>query len=234
MNNNIIWRSQFTDCIYSNYLIEKLEQLNSKNIYQINIDLIKKAIFYARKYHGTQLRKSGEPYYSHPIEVAYLVADHLINTEILIVAILHDTIEDTELNVEMISYLFNSSIANNVMDLTRLKNGKKTTAADTVITLYNEGKHGLLLVKLFDRLHNIRTLGVKSPKSIKKIAKETLSIFISVARFFKLWGVVEELTSTCMMYLELSGEFKDLAQYTAICDNTRENGCMLNFDLIAP
>jgi len=45
---------------------------------------------------------------------------------------------------------------------------------------------------------------------------------------------VEELTSTCMMYLELSGEFKDLAQYTAICDNTRENGCMLNFDLIAP
>jgi len=103
-------------CYYSTRLIEKLESLDTEKA--LDFDLIHKAIYWAKKYHGGQFRKSGEPYYTHPLEVAYLFSEYVgkyelkyYTTDLIITAILHDTIEDTLLTREMILEGFNDSVA---------------------------------------------------------------------------------------------------------------------------
>ena len=73
------WHTKFEPCYYSVRLIDKITKLNISASEQIDLTEVKKAIFYAKKYHGNQRRKSGEPYYSHPLEVAYMAADYLLN-----------------------------------------------------------------------------------------------------------------------------------------------------------
>jgi len=90
-------------CKYSIRLIAKLKSLDTKNVLDSN--LINKAIYWAKKYHGNQKRKSGEPYYTHPLEVAYMISDHKLKTDVIVASILHDIIEDTEVTVEMIEVL---------------------------------------------------------------------------------------------------------------------------------
>ena len=89
-------------CQYSTRLIEKLESLDTKNV--LDFDLINKAIYWAKKYHGDQKRKSGEAYYTHPLEVAYMVSDYKLKTDVIVASILHDIIEDTEVTVGMIFF----------------------------------------------------------------------------------------------------------------------------------
>ncbi len=140
------------------------------------------------------MRQSGEPYYSHPIEVAYMVLDYLFRTDILVTAILHDTLEDTELTKEQISQEFGWKVANQVIDLTRIKeNGIKISAAETVEILYKEKKYDVLLIKFFDRLHNMQTINVKSPEKIQKTVQETISRFLSLSIYFKLENLVHIL-----------------------------------------
>ena len=96
-------------CKYSIRLIEKLKSSDTKNI--LNFDLINKAIYWAKKYHGNQKRKSGEPYYTHPLEVAYMISDYKLKTDVIVASILHDIVEDTEVTVEMIHGSFGQRIA---------------------------------------------------------------------------------------------------------------------------
>ena len=117
---------------------------------------------------GAQKRQSGEPYYSHPLEVAYMVAEHRFTTDVLVTSILHDTIEDTELTKEMIDYIFGFTIASQVEDLTRIKIDGKISVAEMVKSLWFQNKKDLLLIKYFDRLHNMRTINAKSPEKIQK------------------------------------------------------------------
>ncbi len=168
------WQGEFEICIYAKKLLDKITYLNSVvKTSAVDIVEIKKAIYYARKYHGTQMRQSGEPFYSHPIEVAYMISDYLFRTDIIITSILHDTIEDTELTKEKIAEEFGEKVANQIMDLTRIKEDSiKISAAEMVELLYTENKYDILLIKLFDRLHNIQTIGAKSPEKIKKIINE--------------------------------------------------------------
>lgn len=141
-------------CCYSERLINKLLILNERAKDKIDIGVVKKAIYFAKKYHGSQMRQSGEPYYSHPIEVAYMISDYLFRTDIIVTSILHDTIEDTELTKEKIAEEFGVKVANQVQDLTRIKcEGVKISSAKTVELLYKEKKYDVLLIKLFDRLH---------------------------------------------------------------------------------
>ncbi len=156
----------------------------------------KKGIYYAKKYHGSQMRQSGEPYYSHPIEVAYMLAQYTalelpqyFRTDMIVTALLHDTIEDTTLTEKMIAYIFGSQVASQVQDLTRVKPHGKISSAEMVEMLYKEKKHDMLLVKLFDRLHNIRTVSAKSPEKAKKIIEETLRYFIVLAEYLGLPSV---------------------------------------------
>jgi (p)ppGpp synthase/HD superfamily hydrolase len=123
------------------------------------------------------MRQSGEPYYSHPLEVAYMLAEYTAQNnekyfrdDLLITAILHDTLEDTTLTFEAIKEAFGETVARQVLDLTRIKeNGLKTTAADTIKALWQQKKYEVLLVKYFDRLHNLQTINAKSEEKIKKI-----------------------------------------------------------------
>ena len=95
------WESKFQPCEYSDKLLNLITELNKTVRIPVDVLEIKKACYYAREYHGSQLRKSGDPYYSHPLEVAYLFAKYVAEnaqqhytTDLIIIAILHDTIEE--------------------------------------------------------------------------------------------------------------------------------------------
>ncbi len=187
----------FKPCYYSDRLIDKLLLLNEKADNKIDISQVKKAIYYARKYHGNQKRQSGELYYSHPLEVAYMVSDYLFRTDIIVTSILHDTIEDTALTKELIESIFGSLIANQVEDLTRVKVDYKISSAELVELLWQQKKYELLFIKQFDRLHNMLTIGAKSPEKIKKITKETLETFVMLAAYLETHGIEKKLIQIC-------------------------------------
>jgi (p)ppGpp synthase/HD superfamily hydrolase len=136
MEDNNCWELKYEPCDYSTRLLGKVSDLNAKKNNKVNIIEVKKAIHYAKKYHGLQLRDSGDPYYSHPLEVAYMVADYIFETNSLVTSILHDTIEDTELSEQMIDSIFGSLIASHVKDLTRIKDGRKISLAEIIEPLW--------------------------------------------------------------------------------------------------
>ena len=160
-------------CQYSIRLIEKLKSLDTQNV--LDFELINKAIYWARKYHGDQKRKSGEPYYSHPLEVAYMISEYKLKTNIIAVSILHDIVEDTEVTVEMIQGTFGERIAEMVDSLTRDRpDGTKLSVEEILNNAYHLRDKEVLLIKLFDRLHNIQTIKSQSPEKQEKICKETI------------------------------------------------------------
>ena len=204
------WESKFQPCEYSDKLLNLIAELNKTAIVPANILEVKKACYYARKYHGDQKRKSGEPYYSHPFEVCYLLSDYTgredwrhYTTDLIIIAILHDTIEDTTLTKDMIAKIFNHMIAEGVQDLTNIKDGVKTTAAHTVDLLYSQGKEDILLIKMFDRLHNIMTIDAMSPEKKKKTSKETLEDFIIFSMNYELDEMTQKLVKLCYQQLKV-------------------------------
>jgi len=167
---------------------------------------IKKAIYYAKKYHNFQMRQSGEPYYSHPLEVAYNIADYIFETNILVTSILHDTIEDTVLTKEMIDCIFGSVIAEQVEALTRIKINEKISAGELVDLLFKQEREDLLLIKYFDRLHNMQTISAKSYEKISKTVEETFKKFISLSIYLeaslpKLLKTNEDLLNLCCQQL---------------------------------
>lgn len=173
----------------------------------VDLNKIKKAIYFAKKYHGRQKRETGEFYYSHPLEVAYMVSDYLFRTDVIVTSILHDCIEDTLLTKEMIIQEFGHKIANQVEDLTRVKNDKKISSAEIVKILYQQKKKELLLIKLFDRLHNIQTVGAKIPEKGWKTILETLQSFLTIATYLKVPRVARQLYTHC---LNIAANYKKL------------------------
>ena len=204
MQDDKSWWTKFDSCKYSNRLLDKLLLLNEDKSKEDKIDIskVQKAIYYAKKYHGDQKRQSGEPYYSHPFEVAYMISDYLFRTDIIVTSILHDTIEDTELTFEMIRKLFGEVIAHQVMDLTRITggDGRKISSAEMVGFLFEQKKYDLLLIKQFDRLHNMQSIGAKSPEKIKKITEETIGTFTVLAAFLGIKSIEEELIQSCTTF----------------------------------
>ena len=188
-------------CKYSIRLIEKLKLLDTQNV--LDFELINKAIYWARKYHGDQKRKSGEPYYSHPLEVAYMISEYNLKTDIIAASILHDLVEDTEVTVDMIQGTFGERIAEMVDRLTRDRpDGTKLTVEQVLNNAYHLKDKEVLLIKLFDRLHNIQTIGGLSVEKTEKATKETLKNFITLSIYLgeKVSGLLEiekMLTELC-------------------------------------
>ena len=203
MNDLFCWESKYSSCTYSESLLNKIYLQNKKSNQQVDILEIKKAIYYAKKYHGSQKRLSGEPYYSHPLAVAELVVPHCFKTDILVTSILHDTIEDTDLTKNMIGYIFSNNIATKVDDLTRIKFDRKISSAEMVELLWLKKKEELLLIKLFDRLHNMQTIGSKSKKNRQKIANETITTFMILAMYFKNYSLFNEFKQLCTKAIDL-------------------------------
>ena len=179
-------------CQYSTRLIEKLESLDTKNV--LDFDLINKAIYWAKKYHGDQKRKSGEAYYTHPLEVAYMISEHNLKTDVIVASILHDIIEDTEVTAGMIFDDFGWRIAEMVDKLTRDRpDGSKLSVQEVINNAYCKKDNEVLLIKLFDRLHNVQTIGSMSTEKTKKITDETLKKFITLSIYLgeKISGILE-------------------------------------------
>ncbi len=205
MNDISCWESKYQSCAYSESLINKINLQNEASNHQVDILQIKKAIYYAKKYHGCQKRLSGEPYYSHPLAVAELVTPHCFKTDILVTSILHDTIEDTELTQDLIEHIFDANIASKVEGLTRVKLDRKISSAEMIELLWLEKKDDLLLVKFFDRLHNMQTINAKSLEKSLTITTETFKKFISLGMYFKssIINLNEDITLVNLCYQQL-------------------------------
>jgi guanosine-3',5'-bis(diphosphate) 3'-pyrophosphohydrolase len=151
--------------------------------------LINRAYVYATKMHGSQTRHSGDPYFAHPIEVAGILTEYRLDTATIVAGLLHDTIEDTDATRNEIARLFGNSVADLVEGVTKLSQleltaGQNKQAANLqkfILAMARDVR--VLLVKLADRLHNLRTLK-HHPKadSRKRIALETLEIYAPLAR----------------------------------------------------
>lgn len=164
--------SHLEPCNYSVRLLEKLKFLNHNNV--LDFTLINKAIGWAKKYHGEQKRKSGELFYTHPLEVAYMIADYNLKTEIIVASILHDIVEDTEVTVGMIVDHFSWRIAEMVDRLTRDRpDGTKLSLEEILNNAYSKDDKEVLLIKLFDRIHNLNTVSFLTEKNITKQITET-------------------------------------------------------------
>ena len=201
MEDRESWLPKFEECYASERLMAQVKRLDIHNI--VDIQEIKKAIYYARKYHGAQMRQSGEPYYYHTIEVAYIASSYFLNTNIFVTSILHDTIEDTKLTFEMVPDIFGLVIAGQVQDLTRIKfDGTKITAAETLLLSHAQNKMDVVYIKLFDRLHNMRTISAKSPQKARKIVEETLLYFVPVAKSLCLIDIANELAKLSLQALD--------------------------------
>lgn len=197
MDTKPLWETKFETCYYSTRLLDKISILNQTTQYPVDVHLIRKAIYYTKKYHDSQIRLSGEPYYTHPIEVAFMVCDYLFETEAIITSLLHDTLEDTALTYSMIVDLFGELIAEQVEGLTRIKSSGKITSAELVKQLWVEGKYNLILIKLFDRIHNLQTIFAKSPEKQRKIIDETLKYFLALGDILEVPSLTEAIYKTC-------------------------------------
>jgi len=202
------WKEKFEICVYAKKLLDRIEHLNTKVKNPIDTLEVKKGIYYARKYHGSQMRQSGDPYYSHPVEVAIMLAEFVaeevpkLYTAIMLqAALLHDTIEDTDLTEEMINEIFDKEIAKHVEGLTRVKPYGKITAQESLNLLIIQKRYDTALIKLFDRIHNLQTLGAKSPRKAQKIIEETIMDFLVVAARLEIRSVEEKLFNICNEFI---------------------------------
>lgn len=197
MNSHTNLAIEFKLCKYSRKLLKQIAFLSVHLSCDVDVELIKKAIAFAKHYHNDQTRQSGEPYYSHPLEVAYMVSSYIFETNAIVTSILHDTLEDTILTREIIVEHFNETIASHVEDLTRIKPQGKISSAELLKQLWKEKKYNLLLIKLFDRLHNMETIFAKSPEKQKKIVNETLQYFLVVGEVLGLPFLADALYECC-------------------------------------
>ncbi len=200
---------EFEPCIYSNKLIEKLIGLNKKSKNKVDIAKIKEAIGFAKKYHEGQTRRNGEPFYSHPLEVAYMVSDYLLKTDVIITSILHDIVEDTELTLEIIEKHFGPRIAQMLDRLTRDRpDGTKLSVEEILLNAYKIRDIEVLVIKFIDRNHNARTLEGTSFEKAQKIAQNTFDFFIPLAIYLEIDE--KELVEICNKILSPNPSTKKL------------------------
>lgn len=184
-------------CPHSIRLIEKLKSLDTQNL--LDFELINKGIYFAKEYHAGQLRKSGEPFYSHPLEVAYIVSDYSLKTEVIVTSILHDILEDTEVTASMLAEAFNSRIAEMVDRLTRDRlDGIKLSVEQVLRNAWVQNDKEVVLIKIIDRIHNIRTVNYLAPEKQKKQVTETIKNFLIFAEALSLPEVSEFLYKECV------------------------------------
>ncbi len=176
-------------------LVDRVRRYNP----HVNEDLLNRAYVYAMKAHGSQKRASGDPYFTHPLEVAAILTDMRLDDATIVAAVLHDTIEDTSATREEIEKLFGSEIANLVDGLTKIAKldlvSKRAEQAENfrklLLAVVDDVR--VLLVKLADRLHNMRTLNFVSAEKGKRIAQETLDIYAPLAGRMGMQSVRNEL-----------------------------------------
>ena len=171
--------------------------------------MLNRAYVYTVQKHGTQKRASGDPYFSHPVEVAGLMTELKLDQETIITALLHDTIEDTLATVEEVEKLFGPEVARLVDGVTKLSKieamGETERAAENLRKFFLAMSDDIrvLLVKLADRLHNMRTLHfIKSEDKRQRIARETMDIYAPLAERVGMYEYMREMQLLAFEQLE--------------------------------
>ncbi|WP_312794103.1 bifunctional (p)ppGpp synthetase/guanosine-3',5'-bis(diphosphate) 3'-pyrophosphohydrolase [Tianweitania sp.] len=184
-------------------LVERVQRYKP----DVNEALLNKAYVYAMQKHGHQKRASGDPYFSHPLEVAAILTDMHMDEATIAVALLHDTIEDTSATRQEIDALFGQDLGRLVEGLTKLKKldlvSKKAEQAENLrkLLLAIAQDVRVLLVKLADRMHNMRTLDHMAPEKRLRIAEETMDIYAPLAGRMGMQGVREELEELAFRHI---------------------------------
>lgn len=181
------------------YLFEPLKELSSTYLSKVQIDLLKHAYLVARDAHDGQMRSSGDPYITHPVAVAMNLAQMNLDHETLMAALLHDVIEDTEVTKDQLAELFGHTIADlveGVSKLDKLKfDNKEEMQAENfrkmILAMVQDIR--VILIKLADRTHNMRTLGALRPDKRRRIARETLEIYAPIANRLGIHEIKNEL-----------------------------------------
>ena len=198
-----------------------------------DISLIGAAFEFAAEAHKDQKRKSGEPYIIHPLCVAIILADLELDKETIAAGLLHDVVEDTIMTTEEIEKEFGPDVALLVDGVTKLENIPLSSGTETDARLEMQAENlrkmllamakdiRVILIKLADRLHNMRTLKYKSPESQKRIARETLDIYSPIAERLGISKIKIELDDLSLKYLEPE-VYYDLAEKIATRKSVRE------------
>src|SRR6202451_266711 len=185
-------------------LVERVRSYNPDT----NEDLLNRAYVYAMKAHGAQTRASGDPYFSHPLEVAAILTGLKLDDATIVAALLHDTIEDTEATRAEIDQVFGPEIGALVEGLTKLKRlelvSREAKQAENLrkLLLAIADDVRVLLIKLADRLHNMRTLEFVPPTARHRIAEETLDIYAPLAGRMGMQEMREELENLSFRTLD--------------------------------
>ena len=201
-------------------LEERFEHLE-KTIrgYNISADLklVEAAYSYAREHHGAQLRRDGTPYITHPIQVAQIVAEMRLDSESILAALLHDCIEDTDSTYEDIAKRFGVTVADIVDGVTKLTRVKYSTMEEEQMENLRKMLFAMsrdirvILIKIADRLHNMRTMEYQTPAKQKKKAFETMEIYAPIAHRLGMQKIKWELEDLSLKYLDPVA-YDDIAQ----------------------
>ena len=184
---------------------------------QEDADRIKRAFFLAKEAHAGVRRRSGEPYIMHPISVAMIVVDEIgLGVKSVMAALLHDVVEDTDYTVEDIQSMFGPKVAQMVDGLTKMSGVFKTEASEqaanfrkVLLTLSDDVR--VILIKIADRLHNMRTLGSMPPHKQMKITSETIYLFAPLAHRLGLYAIKSELEDLTLKY-RFPEEYRQIEQ----------------------
>jgi len=185
---------------------ELVERVKS---YDPNADevALNRAYTFALKVHGSQKRESGEAYFSHPVAVAAILTEYKLDSATIMAALLHDTVEDTAASYEDIAALFGDDVALLVQGVTKLDKlqvkseaSKQAENFQKFVLAISEDIR-VLLIKLADRLHNMRTLGVRRPEKRIKVAKETMEIYVPLAERIGMQNLKDQLEDWSFKFL---------------------------------
>ncbi|MGD8470924.1 MAG: HD domain-containing protein, partial [Desulfobacteraceae bacterium] len=188
-----------------------------------DLDIIERAYIYSARVHEGQVRLSGEPYLSHPLEVAGILADMKLDPESVAAGILHDVIEDTSATPEEIKALFGPEVLHIVSGVSKLSSLSFGTSqarqAESIRKMFLAMADDIrvILIKLADRLHNMRTLQFHSADKRKKIAQETIDIYAPIAARLGIYWIKNELEESSFKFIQPD----EFAQIEKLLSNTR-------------
>ena len=206
-----------------NDILDKVTDYNP----EANLDIIDRAYIYSARVHEGQVRLSGEPYLSHPLEVAGILADMKLDAVSVAAGLLHDVIEDTHATAQEITEIFGEEITHIVNGVTKLSalsfGSSQARQAENIrkMILAMADDIRVILIKLADRLHNMMTLNFHSEHKRLEIAQETLDIYAPIAARLGIYWIKKELEDTSFMYLQ-SEEYAKIKEFVNTNREERE------------
>ena len=189
--------------------------------------VVERAWSFAQRAHEGQHRKSGEPYFAHPINVAHILIDLKLDPSSIAAALLHDVVEDTDFDIKHIRDEFGTEVAHIVDGVTKLTRLEGQTLEEAQASTYRKmfiamaDDPRVVLIKLADRLHNMRTLSVMRPDKQQRIARETLDVYAPLAHRLGIWQFKWELEDTAFRYLNPE-KYQEISHQLSLRRHDRE------------